>query len=52
MDYIGRTDDLVDHYFLFVIAIFSGIMLNLNYLLGGYGHRFEDKIPALLEGSH
>ena len=42
----------MDHYFLFVIAIFSDIMLNLKYLLGGYDHRFEGKIPALLEGSH
>jgi hypothetical protein len=38
-------------HFLFVIWVFSGIMLFSKNPLGGYGHRFEDKIPSLPAGS-
>jgi hypothetical protein len=38
-------------HFLLVIWVFSAIMLFLKNPLGGYGHRFENKIPSLPEGS-
>ena len=54
MGFIERAHDLKNVFFchfLFVIWVFSGIMLFLKKPLGGYGHRFENKIPSLLEGS-
>ncbi len=36
--------------FLVVNGIFSGIILHSNHSLGGYGHRFENKVFALPDG--